>query len=350
MSLYVDIKKKYKGFDLDVSLENKGQRLGILGASGCGKSLTLKCIAGIEKPDEGKIVLNQKVLFDSSNRINLRPQKRKVGYMFQNYALFPNMTVAKNIEIGIERTRDKHHIVEKMINLFQLDGLENRYPYSLSGGQQQRVALARILAFEPEVLLLDEPFSAMDSYLKEQLQQELLEVLKKYEVDTLIVSHSRDEIYKLCNNMAIIEKGKMIELGNTKDIFYNPINAATARLTGCKNISKAYKISDFEVAALNWNIVLKTKKKVTEDITYVGIRAHDIRCGDPLVMENTMQVTCVGITETPFEWNVLLHNRDESSFGKNIWWKITKGYWKEILKEKAPNRISFPSEKLVLLK
>ncbi len=163
--LKVNIQKELKEFDLDVDFELKNKRLGILGPSGCGKSMTLKSIAGIVNPDYGFISLNDTVYFDSSNKTNLKPQKRNVGYLFQNYALFPNMTVEENIAIGLGKDCDKNHLSE-IIKRFHLNGLEKRYPRQLSGGQQQRVALARIMAYGPDVILLDEPVSAMDTFLK----------------------------------------------------------------------------------------------------------------------------------------------------------------------------------------
>ena len=168
--LQVRIKKKLGNFLLDVDFSMDGGIFAILGASGCGKSMTLKCIAGIERPDEGRIVLNDRVLFDSAKRINLPPQKRKVGYMFQDYALFPTMNVVQNIQAGMGRKPDPKKVRE-YITGFQLGGLEHHMPDQLSGGQKQRVAMARMLAAEPEVLLLDEPFAALDSYLKWKMEQ-----------------------------------------------------------------------------------------------------------------------------------------------------------------------------------
>ncbi|WP_407412969.1 sulfate/molybdate ABC transporter ATP-binding protein, partial [Methanobrevibacter sp.] len=182
-SLKVDIHKELKEFDLDVNFELKKRCLGILGPSGCGKSMTLKSIAGIVDPDDGVVSLNtgkETIYFDSNKKINLKPQKRNVGYLFQNYALFPNMTVEENVGVGLSKDDDKE-IVAKLIKRFHLEGLEKRYPRQLSGGQQQRVALARILAYGPDVILLDEPFSAMDTFLKEQLRMELANLLKDFE-------------------------------------------------------------------------------------------------------------------------------------------------------------------------
>ncbi len=346
MSLYVDIRKEFKDFSLKVTFETKEERLGLLGASGCGKSMTLKCIAGIENPDEGRIILNDRVLFDSEKKINLSPQVRKVGYLFQNYALFPHMTVEDNIGCGLKGSKiNKKPQIDKMVELLHLQGLEKRYPLQLSGGQQQRVALARILAYEPDVLMLDEPFSALDTYLKENLQQELLDVLNQYHGDTLIVSHSRDEVYNLCENIAIIDNGKLVLTGNTTDIFHKPGKLVAARLTGCKNISKAKKVSEHEVEAVDWNVVLITNEIVSDDTNYVGIRAHDIKPATDYNVENTLKCKLVRIVEGPFENNIILSNNSS----KELWWKVNKNDWKNTMNAKVPEYISLPKESIMLL-
>ena len=216
MSLSVHIKKDFGGFLLSVDLEHESGIMGLLGASGCGKSLTLKSIAGIVTPDEGRIVLNGRVLFDSEQHMNLSPQVRNVGYLFQNYALFPNMTVEKNILCGLNREKDRNIRREKLENvleMMELTSLRRSLPHQLSGGQQQRAALARILVSGPELLLLDEPFSALDSYLRDSLQIQVKELLENYGKDVLLVSHSRDEIYHLCSRMALIDRGKVFGTG-----------------------------------------------------------------------------------------------------------------------------------------
>ena len=200
MSLLVDVSKDYGKFQLNVHFEHNQGILGMLGASGSGKSLTLKLISGILTPDRGKIILDNRVLYDSERKINLPPKKRKVGYLFQNYALFPNMTVEKNILCGLHWEKDKRRKREKMqsvIELLRIKELLKKYPAQLSGGQQQRTALARILVSEPELLLLDEPFSALDSYLRDQLQIQFLEILKVFDKEVILVSHSRDEVLSL---------------------------------------------------------------------------------------------------------------------------------------------------------
>ena len=189
MAIELDIQKNFKGFSLDVRLKGQDGPIGILGASGSGKSLTLKSIAGIEHPDQGHIQIGDHVLYDSDSRICLKPQKRNVGYMFQNYALFPTMTVEQNVGAGLAgNKKKKQEQVQKMIRHFRLEGLEKRLPRELSGGQQQRVALARIMAYEPSVILLDEPFSALDVFLKDRLQQEMMELLSDYDGTVILRS------------------------------------------------------------------------------------------------------------------------------------------------------------------
>lgn len=227
MSLKVDIHKKFDGFSLDNSFETDDLITGFLGSSGCGKSMTLKCIAGIIKPDEGFISLNGRVLFDSSKGINIKPQERHVGYLFQNYALFPTMNVKKNILTGMSKNMDKSERaeeLEKVLKLFQLEGLETHMPYQLSGGQQQRVAIARMLTSKPELILLDEPFSALDSFLRKTLQRELADLLKDVKKQTLIVTHSQKEVRAMTTKLFIMNKGHIIAQGKTEELFDNPPN------------------------------------------------------------------------------------------------------------------------------
>ena len=220
MSLLVDIKKDFGRFRLDAAFEtDSGSVMGLLGASGCGKSVTLKCVAGIEKPDEGRIVLDGRVLFDSAKRIDLTPQQRRVGYLFQNYALFPNMTLAQNIAVGVRDRAKRKETVARLVKAFYLEGSEGKYPRQLSGGQQQRTALARILASEPEALLLDEPFSALDSYLKWQVELELAELLDTFPGPVLFVTHDRDEVHRLCGRVCVLDSGRAQEVRSVEELF-----------------------------------------------------------------------------------------------------------------------------------
>ena len=315
--LKVDIQKKLKEFDLEVSFELKNKSLGILGPSGCGKSMTLKSIAGIVNPDKGIVSLNageETVYYDSSKKINLKPQKRNVGYLFQNYALFPNMTVEENVAAGLPKGHDEK-IVSDMIKRFHLEGLEKRYPRQLSGGQQQRVALARILAYGPDVILLDEPFSAMDTFLKEQLRIELVNSLKDFDGFSIMVTHDRDEAFQFCDELIVLDEGKVIAKGDTYDIFENPKKVQVARLTGCKNISKVEIIDDYHLKSLDWGIVFEVSQNISPNITHIGIRAHNFSAAqkDDVNVVDTADST---LLEMPFEWEVTLAN--------GLWWKVDK--------------------------
>lgn len=340
MSLEVSIKKSVDAFKLEVEFDTDNKHIGILGASGCGKSMTLKCIAGIETPDEGRIVLDGKILFDSKEKIKLLPQKRKIGYLFQNYALFPNMTVAKNIGI----TKASHEKITSLISKLHLDGLEDRYPSQLSGGEQQRVALARILAYEPEMIILDEPFSALDGYLKDQLQREMLEILADYKGKVIVVSHSKSEIYRLSEQLVVMDKGKVVLCDHKKKVFNNPQFVQVARLTGYKNISKAKKVDDYCINALDWNITLKTNEKITDKVEYVGIMPNQIEALSFIQQENKinniMKVDMVEMAQMPFHTNYIVRNISGGMI--DIWVKAAN--------QKEIKGIVMPESHLVLLR
>lgn len=330
MSLSVNIKKHFKGFSLNVFFETNNEYLGILGASGSGKSMTLKCIAGIETPDEGRIVLNDRVLFDSEKKINLKPQERNIGYLFQNYALFPNMTVEENISAGLKFHRNKNkEIIKEIINNFHLNGLEKKYPINLSGGQQQRVALARAIAYKPNILMLDEPFSALDSHLKEKLQTELINFLKIYDGEVLMVTHSRDEAYKFCKNIMIVDNGYSVIFGNTKSIFNDPKYLSTAKITGCKNISKCEIITPNSVYATDWDIIINTEKEVTNDTEYIGIHSHSFELYNnesTKTESNIIKCKIININEEIFDYSVIVEsaNAKRQSDNSEIMLKIKK--------------------------
>lgn len=349
MAFEVSIKKDFGEFRLDISFKNHGDRMGILGASGCGKSMTLKCIAGIEKPDQGRIVLNGRVLFDSKEKINVPPRKRNVGYMFQNYALFPTMTIEENIGTGIKRDKEKRNkIIQEQIEKFQLKGLEKRYPRQLSGGQQQRAALARIMAYNPEIIMLDEPFSALDAFLKDTLQQELFETLGHYPGDVIMVSHNRDEIFKFCDTLSVMDQGKVAAGGNTREVFKKPVNVISARLTGCKNISKIQKINSHELLAIDWGMKLKTTEEIDQDIEYVGIRAHRLLPGNTNERVNSMKVELVRYAEAPFEAAYLVKNAMEPD-SKDIWWISAKKEFDSAAIAGLPKYLVLPPQELMLL-
>jgi molybdate transport system ATP-binding protein len=318
----VDLKKALGDFTLNLRFRAENEILALLGASGSGKSMTLKCIAGVERPDEGRIVLNGNVLFDSERKINLPPQKRGVGYLFQNYALFPIMTVEENVASGIRRPRrERGAIVDQILKTFCLDGLEKRFPSQLSGGQQQRVAIARILASEPKILMLDEPFSALDSHLRWKMEQELQNVLCGFPWTTLYVSHNRDEVYRLCDRIAVLSDGKLDVVGEKWELFREPKTLSAAMLTGCKNISASQKLSDHRVRALDWGVVLQTDRAVPDDLRYIGVRAH-YWIPTEEQPENTVKGKVERVIEDTFSYIVLY--RPESGGEHLIRWDVPK--------------------------
>ena len=322
---------------LDVDFSVRDEIFALLGASGSGKSITLKCIAGIETPDEGEIILNGRTLFDSAKKINLPPQLRRAGYLFQNYALFPNMTVAENILLAAVGSADeKRRKLKENLLRFQLDGLENVYPNELSGGQQQRVAFARVLTSHAEILLLDEPFSALDSYLRWQLELELAEIFKIYGA-AILVSHDRGEVYRLADRVAVMNAGKIDTVDGKREVFKNPKTLAAMILTGCKNISSAKKISANKLFAEDWQLTL-TAENIPDDLKFVGIRAHDLELrAEP--DENTFAMEVVQIIEDTFSYIVMVR----AAGGKPIRFEVDKNFF-----QTSKIYLRFPIEKIIL--
>ena len=205
MAMEVKIHKKLGEYELDVHWKSTKKRIGILGASGSGKSLTLKSIAGIEHPDQGHIQIGDHVLYDSDSRICLKPQKRNVGYMFQNYALFPTMTVEQNVGAGLAgNKKKKQEQVQKMIRHFRLEGLEKRLPRELSGGMKQRVSIVRALSYDAPLLLMDEPFGALDALTRDHLNEELLKIWQKTKKTVIFVTHSIEEATFLSDRVLVM--------------------------------------------------------------------------------------------------------------------------------------------------
>ena len=288
MSLLVDVRKRLGSFSLDVSfeVESSSETLALLGPSGCGKSLTLKCIAGVLEPDEGRVVLNGRTLFDSAARVNLPPQRRRVGYLFQQYALFPNMTVEQNIGAGAvgETREERARRVAEQVRAFRLEGLERLRPAQLSGGQQQRVALARILVGEPDLLLLDEPFSALDGYLRWEMELELADTLRAFPGGSVFVSHNRDEVYRLCDTVCVVSGGRSEPKLTIPELFCAPTTLAAALISGCKNVSRArvagaggHRSAPAALVCEDWGVTLETALPVPPDVTHAGLRAHYLR-------------------------------------------------------------------------
>ncbi len=269
MHLLVDIEKKVGRFYLKSKFSVETERFALLGASGCGKTMTLRCIAGIERPDRGRIQLGDRVLFDAEKKINVPARERRIGYLFQNHALFPNMTVRKNILCS---AKDKRY-AERLIERFSLTDVAEQYPAELSGGQSQRTALARLLAARPEVILLDEPFSQLDNYLRTRIEHEILDILEEFQGPSILVTHDRNEAYRMADRIGVMEAGTLVEVQDKQGFFDHPETVAAARLTGCKNISRLEMREDGTHYASDWGIPLRLLEQPGAP-AYVGYRAH----------------------------------------------------------------------------
>ncbi|MCF1684200.1 ATP-binding cassette domain-containing protein [Tetragenococcus halophilus] len=325
MSLEINIEKKLNSFTLNSSFSMKSNHTALLGASGSGKSMILKCIAGIETPDRGVIKVNGRTLFDDKKGIYIKPQKRKVGYLFQDYALFPNFTVRKNISC-VKNKGDKKTKVASLLQRFDIEEIADSYPAELSGGQKQRVALARLLASEPEILMLDEPFSALDTFLKEKVEIEMKNFLAEFSGDVIMVTHNRSEAYRLCEKLVILDEGQTIEKGDLKEIFEQPQHLATSKLTGCKNFSRIKKITEHQLFARDWGVQLQTEKTITDDIGWIGVRAHDFYDPFDQEVDNAFSTTMIDTAQTLFERQHLCQSQEAK---ETIWWKVDKSQAQE---------------------
>ena len=355
--LVVNIQKRLANFDLDLELSVSESTLGILGGSGAGKSMLLRCIAGMERPTHGQIVLNGRVLFDAKRGINLPSRDRRIGFLVQNYALFPTMTVAKNIAFGLPKSLAAHEVnqrVEAQLTAVQLKEYGDRYPNQLSGGQQQRVALARALASEPEVLLLDEPFSALDTHLRSQMEQEMMAHLSHFQGVSLLVTHNLEEAYRICNNLLVLEAGHTLTYGSKHDIFERPRILNVAQLTGCKNFSHAQPIAEHELLATDWGIRLRIIEPCPDHLAWVGIRAHQLQFVDPTPldsMDNTFPCWLAAISETPHRVTVFLKFNTQPTHPQDyhIQAEVFKEKWNILKQKPLPWLICLEPLRLLLL-
>lgn len=348
MAIEVRIHREFDDFKLDVQFQSESRRIGILGASGCGKSLTLKSIAGIERPETGKIESAGKVFFDSAKKIWMPPQERNVGYLFQNYALFPTMTVEKNIGIALRcGKKEKEKKVRDMIERFSLQGLEKKLPGQLSGGQQQRTALARIMIYEPDMILLDEPFSALDSYLKEQTQRECLELLQDYPGTVILVSHSRDEIYRFSEEVLVMDGGKAVIQKTVKELFEHPQKVAAAKLTGCKNIEEIVWKDGKHLYVPGWDMVIPAGMGNVGDAQAIGIRAHEFTTErTESDSELVFPVYKPEVTEDLFEYHVQFFTSERAK--TPVVWKVSKKLW-DVGEKGVPKWLHLKREHILFL-
>jgi molybdate transport system permease protein len=361
MSLEIEIEKQVKDFRLAVKFTADGAPLGLLGSSGSGKTMTLRAIAGLETPDRGRIVLHGRVLFDSEQRINVPARERRIGLLFQNFALFPHLTVAENIAFGLRRVvqdkKTQHLRVASQMSAAHLDGMATRYPATLSGGEQQRVALARALAVEPAALLLDEPFSALDTHLRGELERHLRQTLANYGGSTLFVSHNLEEAYRVCGELVVLSRGSVVARGPKEEIFRHPPTLEVARLTGCKNFSRARSAEDGRVEALDWTCALRVAQPFASAPTHVAIRAHHIRVraaeesAASTARENVFPCTLAAMAETPFRVTLDLRIGATPSNGAqfHVQAEVFKQEWDSFRNLPQPWQVELPADRLFLL-
>lgn len=343
--------KQLDGFSLQTSFDVRGGPLGLLGASGSGKSFSLRCIAGIEAPDEGRIVLNGRVLFDRAKNIDLPPSERRIGILFQDYALFPNMTVAENVAFGLRRlprAEQETHVADAL-RLVRLESLRERYPAELSGGQRQRAALARALATHPDALLLDEPFSALDPHLRREMENQLREALRAYEGVVVFVSHDMDEAFRFCQELVVLDRGKVIAAGPKRNLFERPGTTAAARLTGCKNIFAAEERSDGLVYLPQFDISLAVGQRTGAAVTHVGIRARHLRLAkDGAGRANVFPCWLREISESPHEMTLYLQIGDGAPKA-HLAMQMVKEEWWALEARPQPWLVELTPERLILL-
>ncbi|HEY0704587.1 MAG TPA: sulfate/molybdate ABC transporter ATP-binding protein [Candidatus Acidoferrales bacterium] len=358
MTLEVQFEKRLADFTLSLAFCAAQAPLSILGASGAGKSMLLRCIAGIENPDRGRIVLNDRVLFDSEKRIAMPARERRVGMLFQNYALFPHRTVAENVAFGIvedSAASTRGGNLKSLVERLHLGGLQARYPRELSGGEQQRVALARALAIEPQALLLDEPLSALDTHLRSQVETQLQETFATYQRPTLLVTHNIEEAYRLGENLLVLSRGRIVASGAKEEIFQRPATSEVARLTGCKNISRAAMNGDGTVDALDWGCRLRIPEIKNGPPKFIGIRAHHLDFVEAGAtgagQENVFPCRYTQSSETPFRVTLFLtlESRSDTANHGSLQAEVFKEKWQRFRDVPFPWHMRLAPEHLFLM-
>jgi molybdate transport system permease protein len=352
-TLWVDVERALETFALQVKFSAGQGAVGLLGASGAGKSMTLRMIAGIVKPDRGRIVLNERVLFDSATGQNLSAAQRRIGVVFQDYALFPRMTVAENVSFGLSAlpVRERQARVQRQLERMHIAELADRYPAEISGGQRQRVAIARCMAIEPNALLFDEPFAALDPHLRRQMEEQLRETLAEFGGAVIFVTHDMEEAFRFCSDLLVLDAGRVIASGSKHQLFESPKTVAAARLTGCKNIAAARRVSANRIAVEAWECELQTAAAAPEALEHVGIRSHQIRFQPTAGTENTYPCWLVTTSEAPHEMTLYLHlHRPVQKGGApHLQADISKESWRALCALPQPWRVQLAPERLLLL-
>ncbi|MEM9816490.1 MAG: molybdate ABC transporter permease subunit [Cyanobacteria bacterium P01_D01_bin.6] len=340
-------------FPLQVSFQAGQSPLGLLGASGSGKSMTIRCIAGLETPARGHIRFNDRILFDAQTGINVPCRDRHVGLVFQNYALFPHLTVAQNIAFGMTSVPKAKRIVEvaHYLDRIGLTGMGERYPYQLSGGQQQRVALARAIAAQPDILLLDEPLAALDTYLRSQIEKLLREILSNYDGVTLFITHKLEEAYRLCADLLVLSQGQIVAQGTKEDIFTRPPTYEVAKVTECKNFSRARPLDATHIESVDWDCQLEVIDPIPPRLTYLGIRAHHIRFPRKADQLNTFPGWIASISETQHRVSLLikLHNPPTAPHDYHLQAEVYREKWELLQNRSFPWNVRLDPVHLIMM-
>jgi molybdate transport system permease protein len=352
-TLEVRIERALEHFNLKVELHAGKGAVGLLGASGAGKTMTLRMIAGIVAPDCGSIVLNDRILFDSATKKNLPAALRKIGVVFQDYALFPAMTVAENVGFGLSALPaiERRVRVQRQLERMHIEELADRFPSEISGGQRQRVAIARCMAIEPDALLFDEPFAALDPHLRRQMEEQLRETLAGYKGAVIFVTHDMEEAFRFCTDLLVLDSGQVIASGPKHQLFERPRTVAAARLTGCKNVVPARLAESNQIAVDAWRCHLKTAEPVPDALTHLGIRSHQIafdRADDAI---NTFPCWLIGVSEAPHETTLYLrlHAAPQAGDPAHLQADVPKDIWRRLNAQPQPWRVTLDPERLLLL-
>jgi molybdate transport system permease protein len=352
-SIDLDVSKTLEQFELKVLLLAGSEAVGLLGASGAGKSMTLRMIAGIVTPDRGRIVLNGRVLFDKAAAIHIPAAQRKIGFVFQDYALFPNMTVAENVGFGLSALNgmERQARVQMQLDRMRISDLADRNPSEISGGQRQRVAIARCMAIEPDALLFDEPFAALDPHLRRQMEEQLRATLASYNGVVIFVTHDMEEAFRFCTDLLVLDSGRVIASGPKHEIFEHPQTVATARLTGCKNIVEACRISADRIAVGAWNCELRTQLPAPKSLTHVGIRSHQIFFQADSNQANTFPCWLVTTSEAPHEMTLYLrlHAAPKPGEPHHLQADVPKELWRSLSVLPQPWKVTLDPARLLLL-
>jgi len=354
MALQVDLEKKLAEFTLAVSFSAEDEPLGILGASGAGKTMLLRCIAGLEHPNRGRIILGNTTLLDTESRVRVPARKRRIGMLFQHYALFPHRSVGDNVGFSLGRlpVAERERRVRALLEQVHAAGLRPRYPHQLSGGEQQRVALARALASEPKALLLDEPLSALDTHLRSQMEAQLQETFLAYRGPALLVTHNIEEAYRLGARLLVLSRGRVAAWGPREEVFRRPPSVEVALLTGCKNISRARAISENAVEAIDWDCRLRITEGVSGAVRHVGIRAHHLDFtkypDGGTNQENVQRCWLVSFSETPFRITLFLrlHKPPDESGHHDLQAEVFKENWERFRDRPLPWLVRLPPQSL----